>query len=559
MFIEFSCMDRYAIISVSDKSEIVSFSEGLVSHGLRIVSTSSTHTHLLSYSIPSLRVSELVHFPEILSGRVKTLNPIIFGGILADASIDEHMQQLHQNKIPLIDIVVVDLYPFVKNHDSKKRASMEEMIELIDIGGVSLLRAAAKNFKRVVPVFDKQDYAIVLEELQRYGEVLLDTRRQLASRTFQYISEYDQSICRFLSSYEKDEQNTKKTVSQHVSLPSSLSIQLNKVQDLKYGENPHQKAALYTTNTDNRSSGLSNFEVLSNNPMSFNNCLDVSCAWNIVSSVCSVKNLPCACTIVKHNNPIGMAITESPIESFNFSLFADQKSAFGGIIAFDCCVDTCVSQEIIKCFFECVIADDFTEDALQILSKKPKMRLLKHRVSSSSQESVFNNLVSVRNIGHDYLLQEKNCTDALDMDYKVSSMISPSDVVSGIMPTEKQLLSLKFAWNLTKYVKSNAIVLIDGLHIVGIGAGQMSRIDSVKIAIERMKNSKFYPSVLQSDALVMASDGFFPFDDAVDMACKEGVRSIIAPSGSIRDKDSITKAIEHKIPLVFMKNRHFTH
>jgi phosphoribosylaminoimidazolecarboxamide formyltransferase/IMP cyclohydrolase len=476
-------------------------------------------------SVPCKEVSEITGFPEILDGRVKTLNPKIHGAILAMRSEPSHLEQLKKYEIGAIDMVAVSLYPFEsainKIPKPVDKKISQDIIENIDIGGVALLRAAAKNYKDVLVICDASDYKTVIDGLKN-NSINNETRLSLAAKAFRHTAYYDSLISNYLT-YEK--------------FPSQAAIPLKKLANLRYGENPHQQAALYGNGIDKNCAAVSSVQ-LHGKELSYNNYLDLEAAWRLVYEF---ENP--ACAIIKHNNPCGCAEGENAKDAYIKALSCDPVSAFGGIIAFNKPVEEEAAAEISKLFVECVIAPDFTDKALNILSQKKNIRLLK-------QENPYQNPpdeTEFRYMSYGMLLQDRD--NALSGGIKCMTKRAP---------TKEETEALVFAWKVCKHVKSNAIVLVRGKQTVGVGAGQMSRIDSLNIALKKMRDAvcgldeRDYP-------LVLASDAFFPFPDVVMEAGRAGITAIAQPGGSIKDGDSIKAADELAIAMVSTSMRHFKH
>jgi phosphoribosylaminoimidazolecarboxamide formyltransferase/IMP cyclohydrolase len=508
-----------AVVSVSNKQGIVDFARGLKEFGVEIISTGGTARTLKEAGIEVTEVSEVTKFPEILEGRVKTLHPLIFGGILANREKELHLKEMEEMGIPSIDMVVVNLYPF-KEVTSKPDVSMEEAIENIDIGGVTLLRAAAKNYRSCVVICDHHRYDEIIEEMKKNGgAVSLETRFDLAKEVFEHTADYDETIHHFLAGKEDE-------------FPAICSIHLEKVQDLRYGENPHQKAALYREIGSPRWT-LVQGEQLHGKGLSFNNILDMDAAW-----LCVKEFSEPACVIVKHTNPCGVGMGKNLIEAYDKALASDPVSAFGGIVALNKVLEEGLAKKIAERFYEIVIAPAFVEEALEVLIQKKNLRLIYMGEDKRP-----------RYYGRDYRRVEGGL---LVQDYDlIEEERSQMKVVTEREPSEEEWRDLLFVWKAARHVKSNAIVLGKNLATVGVGAGQMSRIDafwiSVKKAGEKAKGS------------VLASDAFFPFSDVVEAAAKEGITAIIQPGGALRDQESIDAANKAGIAMVFTGKRHFRH
>lgn len=515
-------MIKRALLSVTDKTGIVDLAQRLSDLGTVVVSTGGTAATLKQAEIKVQEVSDMTGFPEILDGRVKTLHPKIFGGLLAMPDKPEHKSALETHGIEPFGLVAVNLYPFEKVIQGKSMTD-DELVEFIDIGGVALLRAAAKNFKNVLVVCDPADYGLVLEELQSPLGISDKLRRKLAAKAYAHTAHYDAVISSHLKSrWEIEDKFT-----------NEVTIGLRKVKNLRYGENPHQEAALY------RESGTPPWGVVSANilqgkEISFNNFLDCEAAWQTALSFTEP-----VCVIIKHNNPCGVATGISPAEAYRWALMCDSVSAFGGIVGFNRAVDREAAEELKKLFLECVIAPSYHPEALEILKTKKNLRVLEQPTLLTAPYEL-----DVRRISGGYLLQ--------DVD---RPPVSEMKVLSKRKPTDLEKASLDFAWKVGKHVKSNAIILARGRQTVGIGAGQMSRIDSVYMAAHKMNQAKLNVG----ESLVLASDGFFPFRDVVDEAAKIGVTAIVQPGGSMRDQESTDAANEHNMVMIHSGVRHFKH
>ncbi len=521
---------KNAIISVTNKKNVVELARRLKNLGINIYSTGGTAKLLKENGIDVIEIADYTGFPEILDGRVKTLHPKVFGGILAKSSSSAHVQEIKKHGIQKFDLVVVNLYPFEET--ICKTNNEEEIIENIDIGGVTLIRAAAKNFVDVVVVVNPEDYEIVLKKIEN-NEIDIKFKKQLAIKAFLHTARYDSIISNWLLNRYSTEEI----------FPQELSIGLKKISVLRYGENPHQQAALYKFPKYNSSYyKLVEAEKLQGKELSYNNYLDLDSAVAIVKNF----NNP-ACVIIKHNNPCGVAEANSVLEAYKKALSCDPVSAFGGIIAFNYEVDGDTALEITKLFTECVIAPGYSNKAKEIFAKKQDLRVLLLPMNVSNENEIN---IEYRQIDGGMLVQTKDTILGVDN----------LKVVTSRAPTQQEIVSLKFAYKVAKYVKSNTIILARELQTVGIGAGQMSRIDALKIATIKMnqidplvlENLKQYP-------LVLASDAFFPFRDVVDEAAKIGVTAIIQPGGSLRDEESIKAADEYNISMVFTGVRHFRH
>ena len=502
---------KRALISVSDKSGLVDFAKFLEANNYELISTGGTFKHLKDAGLNPIQIDEVTDFPEMLDGRVKTLHPKVHGGLLAVRSNEEHMKTVQDYEIGLIDMVIVNLYPFFENVN--KDISLDEKVEFIDIGGPSMLRSAAKNFNSVTVLTDVNDYQIVKIEMEQNGDTYIETRKKLAGKVFNLTSAYDAAI----SSMLLDEE-----------YPTYLNASYKKVSDLRYGENPHQSAAYYTSTFEN--GAMKDFEILGGKELSFNNLRDMDLCWKVVNEF----KEELACCAVKHSTPCGVAVGTTALETYTKTFECDPVSIFGGIIGMNYKVDAATAEELNKTFLEIVMATDFDDDALAILRKKKNLRIIKIKNAVSDKQ------VWVK-IDGGMLVQ--NADDQFSEDIKLMTETAP---------TEEQRKALLFSQRVVKYVKSNAIVVSNGVQAIGIGGGQVNRIWATQQAIERAKE-KF------DGELVLASDAFFPFRDVVDFCAQEGIKAIIQPGGSMRDGDSIEAANEHKIPMLFTGMRHFLH
>ena len=512
-----------ALISVYDKTGVLDFAKGLVALGAEILGTGSTYKHLTSNGIPVREVSDFTGFPEMLDGRVKTLHPRIAGGLLAIRSNPEHMHQIDAHQMQLIDLVCVNLYPFLETI-RKPGVSFEEVIENIDIGGPSMIRAAAKNFQDVAVLTSPDDYGPVLEAL-RLGKGVLnrDFLFNLSRKAFLCTARYDAHIAQHLSGVN---------ASPNSGFPQSLFMDFEKISDLRYGENPHQKAAFYRTGGQ-QPSGLAAAKQLQGKELSYNNIVDLDAAWGLVREFDSP-----ACCVIKHTNPCGTATGATLREAYVKAYEADPVSAFGSVIGLNRTVDASTATELAKLFVEAVAAPAFSPEALEILGAKKNLRLL--AVESPPPPSS-GHPYELRRISGGLLIQEADAT-----------LTSPeSRAVTTRQPSEQELQDLGFGWRVVKHVKSNAIVLARGGRTLGVGAGQMSRVDSVKISVQKAGEA--------SKGAVLASDAFFPFRDGIDEAGKAGVTAIIQPGGSLRDDEVIAAANEYGIAMIFTGLRHFKH
>lgn len=509
---------KRALVSVSDKSGLVEFVSGLVENGYEIISTGGTKKALEDAGLKPIGISEVTGFPEILDGRVKTLHPKVHGGLLSVRSNPDHMQQIKDLDIELIDMVVVNLYPF-KQTVQKEGVSHEEIIENIDIGGPSMLRSASKNYQAVTVVTDPSDYEKVLDEIKANGDTSLETREKLAAKVFRTTAQYDAMIADYLSKKTGEE------------FPEKMTITFDKVQDLRYGENPHQKAAFYKNMQPKYS--LANATQLHGKELSYNNIQDGNAAIEILKDFEGQH----AAIGLKHMNPCGVGIGSSIDEAWDKCFEADPVSIFGGIVAFNDVVNVSTAEKLSKIFLEIIIAPDFEDEALEILTRKKNIRLMKLDVTQEVHDRF-----KYTNVNDGLLVQE--------LDQK---QITKEDLrcVTNRKPTDEEIEQLLMAWKVVKHVKSNAIVLFKDNMTVGVGAGQMNRVGSAKIAIEQA-GEKAAGSVLSSDA-------FFPYKDTVEAAAAAGITAIIQPGGSIRDQESVDECNAHNIAMVYTGVRHFKH
>lgn len=518
-------MIKNALISVYDKKGIERLAKELCGFGIKIIATSGTASFLKENGIEVKSIEDIIDVPELLGGRVKTLHPGIFAAILADREKEEHITNLKRFGLEFIDLVVVNLYPFEEGLKEGREA--EDMIELIDIGGASLLRASSKNYKYCVSLCSPSQYEGFLEEMKANGgEVSLQYRLNQAMKVFKNISRYDHLIANYFGSFLEGKEEEL--------FPDVFTFDLKKVIDLRYGENPHQRSALYREPT--ASLCILDATVLSGKPMSYNNWMDTDAAVSVVAEF----NTP-AVAIMKHASPCGVGTGENIYDAYNKAYITDPVSAFGGIIASNREIDLQTAEDIIGSFFEVVIAPSFEGRALKKLCTKKNLRILK------TNPEVFSVSPSIRcySLKGGMLFQEGDSAMGISDDW---------EVVSDREPTEKELKSLEFAWKVVKWVKSNGIVIAMGDRAIGIGTGQPSRVDSVELAIKKAGSQGHY-----TGGTALASDGFFPFRDAIDAAARAGVSAIVEPGGSIRDQQVIEAANEHEIALLFTGTRHFRH
>ena len=541
-----------ALVSVSDKTGIVDFARALTELNVQIISTGGTAKALRESGIAVTDISDLTGFPEMMDGRVKTLHPRVHGGLLAVRDNPEHVAAMEQHDIKAIDMVVVNLYPFAETI-SREGVTRDEAIEQIDIGGPAMIRSAAKNAADVAVVVSPSRYDEIVAELRtNNGALAQATRERLAVEAFRLTAVYDVMVSAYLANglerassvgagtagiaavaggfsiRDSGSRDDFSIDSFHGSLPTQKSWSINKLADLRYGENPHQIAALYQTSLKG---GLANAEVLSGKEMSFNNYIDAEAAWQLVSDFTETT-----CAIIKHTNPAGVGVGSTNLEAYQRALATDPISAFGGIVAFNQRVDAAAAEELTTIFTEVVIAPDYDQAALDVLKSKKNLRVI--RVSPADRKDS----VEFKQISGGMLVQTKDTHVLTKKDLKV---------VTTRQPSEEEVEALLFAWVVCKHTKSNAIVYARKDQTVGVGAGQMSRVDSVKIGAMRAQ--------LPLAESVLASDAFFPFRDGIDEAAKHGITAIIQPGGSVRDEEVIAAANEHNLAMVFTGIRHFKH
>jgi phosphoribosylaminoimidazolecarboxamide formyltransferase/IMP cyclohydrolase len=541
---------RRALLSVWDKTGLVEFARELRGFGVELLSTGGTAKALRDAGLEVRDVSEVTGFPEMLDGRVKTLHPRIHGGLLAVRDDESHVAALREHGIEQIDLVVINLYPFEETI-AREGTTLEEAIEQIDIGGPAMIRSAAKNHRDVAVVVLTSNYSAVLEEMREHeGSTSFQLRSKLALRAFQRTSIYDAAISAYLSNHDYNQHRahrdenvagigtirfgflsntpTPSLIEDAQTPPASAQWTLTKKQDLRYGENPHQQAALYDTGAGR---GVGSAALLSGKEMSYNNYVDADAAWQLV---CDFDEL--ACAIIKHTNPAGVALAPTVEDAYRRALATDPTSAFGGIVAFNRRVDEQAARAVTEIFTEVVIAPDFDDDALEVLRAKKNLRVLR-----AGEPRVAMGL-EYRQITGGMLVQTRDTHRLTRDDLKV---------VTKRAPTEDEIRSLLFAWTVCKHTKSNAIVYAREGQTVGVGAGQMSRVDSVKLGASR--------AVLPVAGSVIASDAFFPFRDGLDEAARHGITAVIQPGGSMRDAEVIAAADEHDLAMVFTGVRHFKH
>lgn len=524
---------KRALISVSDKTGIIDFAKSLNQLGIEILSTGGTAKLFRDNNVPVIEVSDYTGFPEMLDGRVKTLHPKVHGGILGRRDVPDHVTAMETASIPNIDMVVVNLYPFEATV-AQPNCTLEDAIENIDIGGPAMVRSAAKNWKDVAVLTDASQYADVLKELQSTGGAVSQaTQFALSIAAFNRISNYDGAISDYLSSFNADGTRS--------AFPGQTNGRFVKLQDLRYGENPHQQAAFYRDLYPAPGS-LVTAQQLQGKELSYNNIADADAAWEAVKSF-SGK----ACVIVKHANPCGVAVGKDSLEAYNKAFKTDPTSAFGGIIAFNSTLDKTAAEAVSKQFVEVLIAPDYTEDALAIFKAKANVRVLKIDLPKGGNTAweQGRNSHDIKRVGSGILIQTADNHEISESDLKI---------VSKKQPTAQQLADMLFAWNVAKYVKSNAIVFCGNGMTLGVGAGQMSRVDSTKIAAIKAQNA----GLTLKDSVV-ASDAFFPFRDGIDVLAEAGASCVIHPGGSMRDEEVIAAADEHGLVMVLTGIRHFRH
>ncbi len=514
-----------ALISVSDKTGVVEFAKGLVALGWEILSTSGTMKLLKESGVPVTSVSDVTGFPEICDGRVKTLHPKIHGALLARRDIPEHMKELKDNDIETIDLVCVNLYPF-RETIAKPNVTMEDAVEHIDIGGPSMLRSAAKNWESVTVVCNPADYETVLSEIKAGGNTTRETRLKLSAKAYTHTAEYDMAISTYMRA--------------QAGLPEKLFLEYDLKQELRYGENPHQEAKFFAS-TVKEPFSLATAEQLNGKELSYNNIQDANATLNIAREFDEPF-----CVGVKHMNPCGSATGKTIAEAWKKAYEADKTSIFGGIVAANREIDLETAQMLKPIFLEIVMAPSFAPDALELLCTKKNLRVLK--VDMSKDNTVRKQYVSMNG---GMLVQDRDIN---------TKPVAADQCVTELKPTVEQLADMEFAWKIVKHVKSNAIVVAKGGMTYGVGAGQMNRIGSAEIALKQAQNTlKEEGKDIMTEGLVLASDGFFPFNDCVALAAEYGIKAIVQPGGSIRDEDSIKLANEKGITMLFTGERHFKH
>ncbi len=516
---------RQALISVSDKTGVVAFAQALAGFGFRILSTGGTAKLLAKAGVAVTEVADYTGFPEMLDGRVKTLHPRVHGGILARRDLTAHVDAMRREGMDYIDIVAVNLYPF-RETIANPQCTLDEAIENIDIGGPAMVRAAAKNYRHVAVLTDPGDYAALIDEMTAAaGSVSLETRFALAKKAYSHTAQYDGVIATYLTSLGAD--------GVRAPFPARLNLAFDKAQDLRYGENPHQQAAFYR-DLEPAPGSLARYVQLQGKELSYNNIADADAAWECVKTF----DAP-ACVIIKHANPCGVAVAESPLAAYRRAFATDPTSAFGGIIAFNRDVDADTAAAVAGQFVEVVIAPAFAEPAKLAFAAKANVRVLEVALAPGVNDW------DLKRVGGGVLVQTPDAHNVAPTDLRVVTRLAPS---------EAQLRDLVFAWRVAKYVKSNAIVFCSNGQTLGVGAGQMSRVDSARIASIKAQNAK-----LDLAGSVVASDAFFPFRDGLDVVVDAGARAVIQPGGSVRDDEVIAAADERGIAMMFTGVRHFRH
>ena len=514
-----------ALISVSDKTGVVEFAKGLVALGWEILSTSGTMKLLKESGVPVTSVSDVTGFPEICDGRVKTLHPKIHGALLARRDIPEHMKELKDNDIETIDLVCVNLYPF-RETIAKPDVTMEDAVEHIDIGGPSMLRSAAKNWESVTVVCNPADYGTILSEIKADGNTTRETRLKLSAKAYTHTAEYDMAISTYMRA--------------QAGLPEKLFLEYDLKQELRYGENPHQEAKFFAS-TVKEPFSLATAEKLNGKELSYNNIQDANATLNIAREFDEPF-----CVGVKHMNPCGSATGKTIAEAWKKAYEADKTSIFGGIVAANREIDLETAQMLKPIFLEIVMAPSFAPDALELLCTKKNLRVLK--VDMTKDNTVRKQYVSMNG---GMLVQDRDIN---------TKPVAADQCVTELKPTAEQLADMEFAWKIVKHVKSNAIVVAKDGMTYGVGAGQMNRIGSAEIALKQAQNTlKEEGKDIMTEGLVLASDGFFPFNDCVALAAEYGIKAIVQPGGSIRDEDSVKLANEKGITMLFTGERHFKH
>ncbi|WP_274585098.1 bifunctional phosphoribosylaminoimidazolecarboxamide formyltransferase/IMP cyclohydrolase [Neisseria leonii] len=521
---------RRALISLSDKNGAVDFARALSGQGVEILSTGGTAKLLADAGLPVIEVADYTGFPEMLDGRVKTLHPKIHGGILGRRDLSEHTAQMAEHGIGNIDLVCVNLYPFAATI-AKPGCTLEDAVENIDIGGPTMVRSAAKNWKHVAIVTDNADFDAVVAELENSGGALSDkTRFNLSRKAFAHTAQYDGMIANYLTALSDDKLAGEPDIA---AFPVQFNQSWIKVQDMRYGENPHQQAAFYC-DADPAPGSLAAYRQLQGKELSYNNIADADAAWEAVKAF----DAP-ACVIVKHANPCGVAVADTPLNAYKLAFATDTTSAFGGIIAFNREVDAATVEAVTGQFLEVLMAPKFSDEAKAVIAAKKNVRVLEVPLADGA------NRFELKRVGGGLLVQTPDLHRIRREDLKV---------VSKRQPTEQEWNDLLFVWNVAKYVKSNAIVFGKGGQTYGIGAGQMSRVDSTRIAARKAQDGGF-----DLNGACAASDAFFPFRDGVDVIAEQGIKAVIHPGGSVRDEEVFAAADEHGMAMVLTGVRHFRH
>lgn len=512
-------MTKKALVSVSDKTGLVEFVKGLKDLGWEIIATGGTQKLLEDNEIPTIGISEMTGFPEILDGRVKTLHPKVHGGILARRELPAHMETLRENGIETIDLVCVNLYPF-RETIAKEGVTLEDAIEHIDIGGPSMVRSAAKNWRDVTIVCNPSDYPAVLAELRENGATSLETRLQLSAKAYTHTAEYDMCIATYMRA--------------QAGLPEKLFLEYDLKQTLRYGENPHQDARFFAA-TSPVSYSLAFGRQIQGKELSYNNIQDANAALNVIRDWGDEP----FCVALKHMNPCGAAVGKTIEEAWQAAYEADKVSIYGGIVAVNRPLTAEVARGMKPIFLEIVIAPSFEPDALEILSTKKNLRVMEVDMTPSDRP-----IMQYISVNGGMLAQHLDTT---------VETVTPEMCVTKVKPTKEQIADIDFGWKIVKHVKSNAIAVVRDGHTIGVGAGQTNRVGSAEIALRQARNAGF------TEGLILASDGFLPFDDTVALAAEYGVAAIVQPGGSIRDADAIAKADELGITMLFTGVRHFKH
>jgi len=526
-------MIRTALLSVSDKNGIVPFAKALHEQGIKLISTGGTAKLLAENKLPVVEVSSLTKFPEMLDGRVKTLHPMVHGGLLARRDFPEHMAALKEHGIDTIDMLVINLYPFNETV-ARENCSFEDAVENIDIGGPAMLRAAAKNHQDVTVLISPADYEPVLAEMKANQNIVsYKTNLSLAKKVFAHTAQYDGAIANYLSSLDDALDHKARSA-----YPDTLHLAFEKVQEMRYGENPHQSAAFYK-DIQPVAGALANYKQLQGKELSYNNIADADSAWECVKSFANNAGGAAACVIIKHANPCGVAVGANALEAYQKAFKTDPSSAFGGIIAFNVPCDGAAAQEISKQFVEVLIAPSFSDEAKAIFAAKQNVRLLEIPLGDGF------NTFDFKRVGGGLLVQSPDAKNVLESEMRV---------VSKRLPTPSEMNDMLFAWRVAKFVKSNAIVYCANGMTLGIGAGQMSRVDSARMASIKAENAG-----LSLKGSAVASDAFFPFRDGLDVVVNGGASCAIQPGGSMRDDEIIAAANEHGIAMIFTGTRHFRH